>query len=146
MQNKILNEFPQEARNQITISKTFAHIRDKRLHSLTVVSPPTVIRQYHSIRSRGLKSLGKTVFPMSKPFLKRERSFYPRGYKIKFGNLPYVRSDTEALKLIDLPEGIEPSPAFIRIKDNIGVDLILNGYATLGVIVKNANQDERLKT
>ena len=142
----ILHEFPQEARNQITISKTFAYIRDKRLHSLTVVSPPTVKKQYHSIRSRGLNLLGKTVFPMGKHFLNTEKSFYPRRYNIKFSNLPYVCTDTEALKLIDLPEGIEHSPAIIRMKDNIGGDLIFNGYATLSVTVKNATEEERLKT
>ena len=84
----ILKEFPQEARNQLTISKTFAHIRDKRLYSLTVVSPPTVKSQYHSIRSRGLTLLDKTAFPLGKHFLNTERSFYPGRYNIKFSNLP----------------------------------------------------------
>ena len=109
----ILNEFPQDARNQITISKTFAQKRDKRLHSPTVVSPPTVNIQYHSIRSRGLNFLGKTVFLIGKHFLNAERSFYPGKYHIKFSNLRYVCSDTEALKLIDLPEGLEHSTAFL---------------------------------
>ena len=96
----ILKEFPQEMQSQITISRTSAH-------TLTVTSPPTVRTQYLSIRSRGLNLLGKTVFPMGKHILYKERSFYPRRYNIKFVNLPYVCSDTETLKLIELPEGIE---------------------------------------
>ena len=100
----ILKELPQKVRSQITISKTFAQVRDKTLHTLTVTSPPTVRTQYNSIRSRGLNLLGKSVFPMGKHILNKERSFYPRRYNIKFVNLPYVCSDTETLNLIELPE------------------------------------------
>ena len=31
-------------------------------------------------------------------------------------------------------------------KDNLGGDLIFNGYATLSVTLKNATEEERLKT
>ena len=83
---------------------------------------------------------------MGKHLLNTERSFYPRRYNIKFSNLPYVCSHTEALRLIDLPEGTEHSPANVRMKDNIGGDLIFNGYATLIVTVKNAIEEEELRT
>ena len=141
----ILKEFPQEVRSQITISRTFAQIRDKTLHTLTVTSPPTVRTQYHSIRSRGLNLLGKTVFPMGKHNLNKERSFYPRRYNIKLVNLPYVCSDTETLKLIELPEGIEHNPTINRMKVNIDGDFIFDGYATLSVTVHNANEEEKLR-
>ena len=141
----ILKEFPQEVRSQITISRTFAQIREKTLHTLTVTSPPTVRTQYHSIRSRGLNLLGKTVFPMGKHILNKERNFYPRRYNIKFVNFPYVCSDTETLKLIELPEGIEHNPTINRMKVNIDGDFIFDGYATLSVTVHNANEEEKLR-
>ena len=141
----ILKEFPQEVRSQITISRTFAQKREKTLHTLTVTFPPTVRTQYHSIRSRGLNLLGKTVFPMGKHILNKERNFYPRKYNIKFVNLPYVCSDTETLKLIELPEGIEHNPTINRMKVNIDGDFIFDGYATLSVTVHNANEEEKLR-
>ena len=73
----VLKEFPHEVRSQITISRTFAQIRDKTLHSLTITSP-TVRALYHSIRSRGLNLLGQTVFHMGKHILNKERNFYTR--------------------------------------------------------------------
>ena len=141
----ILKEFPQEVRSQITISRTFAQIREKTLHKLTVTSPPTVRTQYHSIRSRGLNLLGKTVFPMGKHILNKERNFHPRRYNIKFVNLPYVCSDTETLKLIELPEGIEHNPTLNRMKVYFDGDFIFDGYATLGATVHNANEEEKLR-
>ena len=72
---------------------------------------------------------------MGKHILNKERSFYPRRYIIKFVNLPYVCSDTETLKLIELPEGIEHNPTINRLKVNIDGDFIFDGYANLSVTV-----------
>ena len=76
----ILQEYPQDVGSQITINRTFAQIRAKTLHSLTVTSPPTVRVQYHLIRARGVNFLGKTVFPMGKHFFIFHRRHFQRFY------------------------------------------------------------------
>ena len=135
----ILQEYPQDVGSQITINRTFAQIRGKTLHSLTVTSPPTVRVQYHLIRSRGVNFWGKTVFPMGKHNLNKDRNFYPRRYNIKFLNFPYVCSDTATLKLIKLSERIEQSPTINCMKTNIDGDFIFYRFAKLNVTVHNAN-------
>ena len=136
----ILNDFPQEARNQKAISKLFAHIRDKRIHSLTNFSPSAIKSQYHSIRSRGLNSLGQTVFLWANISTQKNPSILKD--TILNSVITYVCSDTEALKLIDLPEGIEHSPGIIGMKDNIRGDLIFFDNATLCVTVVTWKSDD----
>ena len=141
----IISKFPSAMRGKITISRTFANIKGKTLHSLTVVSPPEARDTYTSIRSSGLVLMGKTIFPMGKTTLDRNRPFYPKVFKVKFTNLPYVCSDSEVKSLLALPEGIKHNPYVNRMKVKIDDDVIYNGYAFLNVIADDEKQEELLR-
>ena len=144
----ILKHFPDPIQNRTTISRTFTTGSDnKRLHALTIVSPPEAKQYFDTFKAEGIQLMGKTIFPMGfVPKQQRLRNFYPRKLKIKINNLPLICSDVELKSYLRLPPGVTHAPESKRETFDLGDGKVVHtGKATLEVIVPNEQHEEKLR-
>ena len=144
----ILGCLPGPIQKKTTISRTFTVTKDgKKLHSLTIVSPPEAETYFNSFKSEGINLLGKTTFPMGFiPQSQRVQNFYPRKVKVKIQNLPFICGEVELVKLLNLPNGIHHNPVAQRDTFELSPgNLVYTGKAILEVIVPNPDLEEELR-
>ena len=142
----ILEQFPCELKDKVTISKTFTKSKDKLLHSITVISPPEAKLTYVTIRTQGLQILGKTVFPIGKMRLNSSpMTFYPKKVNIKFTNLPVICDNVAVKHLLCLPPNITHDTSIKREKENCNGESFFNGKATLSLTVTDSEQETLLR-
>ena len=142
----VLKRVPSFCQNEVTLSKTFTAIGGKNIHTITVVASSVARPYFDEIRTKGIELLGKTVFPLGhSAFASSNRhNMYPRKVNIKFHNLPFICSDDEATKLLNLPPENENIDIIDRRKENVeGVDFYTR-EAQVRVGVRNERQLKNL--
>ena len=138
----VLKRVPSFCQNEVTLSKTFTALGGRNIHTITVVASSAARPYFDKIRTKGIELLGKTVFSLGhSAFASSNRhNMYPRKVNIKFHNLPFICSDDEATKLLNLPPEIENIVIIDRKNKNIeGVDFY-TGEAQVRVGVRNERQ------
>ena len=142
----ILKRAPNFCQNEVTLSKTFNALGGRNIHTITVVASSDARPYFDEIRTRGIKLLGKIVFPLGhSAFISSNRhNIYPRKVNIKIQNLPIICSDDEAMKLFSFPPEIENIDEIDRRKENVeGVDFYIR-EAQVKVGVRNEKQLKNL--
>ena len=141
----ILDEFPSDLKEKVTISKTFTKSKDMLLHSITVISPPEAKLTYIKIRTQGLQILGKTVLPIDKmPLNPSSMAFYPKKVNIKFNKFTSDCNKVAVKHLLCLPPNISHDTA-IKKEKNCNGESFFNGKATLSVTVSDSEQETLLR-
>ena len=94
----ILSSFKPHHRDQITISKAFSTVKEKRLHSLIVIAPTEAEDDLTIMKTEGLQLLDKTIFPTGDHFWRYDPTGFPKTAMLRMNQVPGLCDETRAVK------------------------------------------------
>ena len=139
----ILENFPHEIRNQITIIRNHTMVRQKMMRALLVIAPYENGNGIKKIYTQGITLNNRTIFPLGARRFSHQnfRRLFPKKINIKFENLPFICRPADIYNLLQLPKGVEPAGAVNRETKKTQAGEFYTGHARMLV---NVNDEEAL--
>ena len=114
----ILSSFKPHHRDQITISKAFSTVKEKRLHSLIVIAPTEAEDDLTIMKTEGLQLLDKTIFPTGDHFWRYDPTGFPKTAMLRMNQVPGLCDDEAVLEALQPP----PPPQQFMWREKLSVN------------------------
>ena len=143
--NAIMAMFEPRNRTKITISRTNIMKNGRYFQILLVTAPAEVEEDISRVKTRGLRIMGRTVFPTGEEYWQHVNSEFPKRLIIRMNNLSAMCEDETVEELMDLPEGIEMADYLKRETQQTDWGPAFSGRAHVPIIVNNKEEQEMMK-
>ena len=143
--NAIMAMFEPKNRIKITISRTNIMKNGHYFQILLVTAPAEAEEDISRVKTRGLRIMGRTVFPTGEESWQHVNSEFPKRLIIRMNNLSALCEDETVEELMDLPEGIEMADYLKRETQQTDWGPAFSGRAHVPIIVNNKEEQEMMK-
>ena len=139
----IVQNFEPKYRPFLTISRTFTHVKARRLHTLLVTAPAEAEENVLRLQTTGITMLNRTIFPTTDEIWRFSPSMYPKKVTLRISNLPALCTDGELKEMINFPPETQTSE-LARTTINTDFGPIYNGDAYATVLLYSEEEEKRL--
>ena len=141
----ILSSFKPHHRDQITISKAFSTVKEKRLHSLIVIAPTEAEDDLTIMKTEGLQLLDKTIFPTGDHFWRYDPNGFPKTAMLRMNQVPGLCDDEAVLEALQLPPTVHVEGEVTRQREKCGQGSFFNGKASAIIRIPNESAETDLR-
>ena len=141
----ILSSFKPHHRDQITISKAFSTVKEKRLHSLIVIAPTEAEDELTIMKTEGLQLLDKTIFPTGDHFWRYDPTGFPKTAMLRMNQVPGLCDDEAVLEALQLPPTVHVEGEVTRQREKCGQGSFFNGKASAIIRIPNESAETDLR-